>query len=307
MRRTLALSFVLLAAAATNAFAGAEARLTGKIVDAATKKPVPNATILVTSADAAKNFKQEYKAKTDGTYSIFVLDGTIRYQFAYSAPGYAPYTDVMKLNIGGAVNTKDVELASAAAAEAKAVTSSADPAIVAYNEGANLANEGKIPEAIAKIEEACKLKPEFPAAYQALAKLYLRSKDYDKAIERATKALAADAEDEEMNAVMYEALTAKGDKTKAAEYKAKMPASPTALFNDAAKLINAGKDKDAEPLLKQAVTIDEKFAQAYYELGMLQVRTGKNAEAKVNLQKYIDLDPNGKEVATAKEMLKYVK
>jgi hypothetical protein len=40
---------------------------------------------------------------------------------------------------------------------------------------------------------------------------------------------------------------------------------------------------------------------------MLDVRLGKNADAKVNLQKYIELDPNGKDAATAKEMLKYVK
>ncbi len=40
---------------------------------------------------------------------------------------------------------------------------------------------------------------------------------------------------------------------------------------------------------------------------MLQVRTGKNADAKANLQKYLELEPNGKDAATAKEMLKYVK
>ena len=34
---------------------------------------------------------------------------------------------------------------------------------------------------------------------------------------------------------------------------------------------------------------------------------GKNADAKTNLQKYLELDPNGKDASTAKEMLKYVK
>jgi Tfp pilus assembly protein PilF len=40
---------------------------------------------------------------------------------------------------------------------------------------------------------------------------------------------------------------------------------------------------------------------------MVYVRTGKTADAKANLEKYIELDPNGKDAATAKEMLKYVK
>ena len=60
-------------------------------------------------------------------------------------------------------------------------------------------------------------------------------------------------------------------------------------------------------LLKGAIAANDKFAQAYYELGMIYVRTQKNADAKVNLKKYLELEPNGKDAATAKEMLSYVK
>ena len=110
-----------------------------------------------------------------------------------------------------------------------------------------------------------------------------------------------------MYQILYNAYLATGDTAKAAEAKKKMPANAALLFNDAAKLINSNKDSEAEPLLKQAIAVDDKFAQAYYELGMIYVRAGKNADAKANLQKYLDLEPNGKDAATAKEMLKYVK
>src|ERR1043165_8685391 len=79
MRRLLALSVVVLAFVANNAFAVGEARVEGKVFDGATKKPIPNAVILAESADGSKNFKQEFKAKADGSYAIFLLDGTIRY------------------------------------------------------------------------------------------------------------------------------------------------------------------------------------------------------------------------------------
>jgi tetratricopeptide (TPR) repeat protein len=183
----------------------------------------------------------------------------------------------------------------------------ADPAVLAFNEGAALANEGKVDEAIAKFEGALATKPDLTAANMALAKLYARQKLWDKAIATATKALEVDDEDTSMWSVLYMAYTAKGDKVKAAESKAKMPANPTSLFNDAAKAINSGKDADAEPLLKQAIAADAAFAQAYYELGMLYVRAQKNADAKSNLQKYLELEPSGKDAATAKEMLQYVK
>ena len=119
--------------------------------------------------------------------------------------------------------------------------------------------------------------------------------------------LELDTDNQDMFTVLAESYTAKGDKTKAAEYRKKLPADPTTMFNDAAHLINSGKDAEAEPLLKGAIAANDKFAAAYYELGMLYVRVQKNADAKTNLKKYLELEPNGKDAATAKEMLNYVK
>jgi len=296
------------AAFAANAFAIGEARITGKVVDAATKKPIANVVITVVATEG-KTFKQEYKAKPDGTYAIFLLDGTLHYKFTYTATGYRPFEEVMKLKLGEP-NVRDIELASGTVTASATVPASeikVDPAVLAYNEGAELANQGKDAEALAKFEAAVAAKPDLTAGWQALAKVALRTKAYPKAIEAANKALAADPDEPDMYAVLYESYKATGDNAKAAEARKKMPANPAALFNDAAKAINAGKDADAEPLLRQAIAADEKFAPAYYELGMIYVRTGKNAEAKTNLQKYLDLDPTGKDAATAKEMLKYVK
>ena len=306
MRRTLALSLLALVVIATNAFAGAESRLTGKIVDAVTKQPIADVAINVQAVEG-KNIKLDTKSKKDGTYAVFLLDGTLKYKFTFTAPGYQPVENTMKLKIGGEPNTFDVALMSAEAAKASASAPvKVDPAIAAFNEGADLANQGKIDEAIAKIETAVAAKPDLTMGYSALGRLYLRKKNYAKAIENATKVVALDADDADMNAVLAEAYTATGDKAKAAEFKKKMPTNPTDLYNQAADLINSGKDPEAEALLKQAIAADEKFASAYYELGMIYVRSGKSADAKTNLQKYLQLAPDGKEAATAKEMLKYV-
>ena len=308
MRRTLALAMLVALGTAANLFAVGEARINGKVVDAATKAPLGDATILLTSVKGAgRTFKQEYKVDKDGSYAIFVLDGTIKYDIVYSAPGHQSeaFNDV-KLKLGEP-NKKDVELQPAGAATPKGATPKTDPAVLAYNEGAKLANEGKVDEAIAKIEEAVAAKPELIAGHEALAGLYLRKKEYPKAIAAANKSLEYDADNADMAEILYDAYTATGDTAKAAEFKKKMPANPSVLFNDAAKLINSQKDNEAEPLLKQAIAADDKFAPAYYELGMIYVRSGKNAEAKSNLQKYIELAPTGRDVATAKEMLNYLK
>jgi tetratricopeptide (TPR) repeat protein len=309
MRRKFALAVLAIMAVAGNAFAGEEARMTGKITDAATTKPIPNAVITI-DATSGHTVHKEFKAEKDGTYRFLILDGTLNYKFTYKADGYAPAEFTLKPKLGE-VTTKDVALESGSPAPAPAAGAPAaakpNPGLIAYNEGAALANDGKLPEAIARMEDAVTAKPDLTAGYEALAKLYLRTKNYDKAIDRANKALEVDTDNQDMFNVLSQSYTAKGDKTKAAEYQKKLPADAVAMFNEAARLINASKDGEAEPLLKGAIAANDKFAPAYYELGMLYVRTQKNADAKTNLLKYLELEPTGKDAATAKEMLNYVK
>jgi tetratricopeptide (TPR) repeat protein len=306
MHRTFALSVLALVVVAGNAFAMGEGRVQGKITDAATHKPIPFAVITI-DATSGHTVHNEYKADKDGVYRFLVLDATIPYKFTFKAPGYANVEQTIKLTIGDLL-VKDVTMAPASAATGAApVAVKADPAVLAYNEGAELANGGKDSEAIAKIEEAVTAKPDLTAGYEALAKLYIRTKSYDKAIDRANKALEIDSDNQDMFGVLSDAYTAKGDKAKAAEYRKKLPADAASMFNEAAHLINGGKDAEAEPLLKGAIAANDKFAPAYYELGMLYVRLQKNADAKTNLQKYLELEPNGKDAPTAKEMLNYVK
>jgi len=307
MRRSLALSAILSLFVTASAFAIGEARMTGKIVDAATKKPIPDAMVHVEAVEG-KTVKHDFKAKKDGSYTVFLLDGTLRYKVTYSAPGYVPFEDTMKLKLGEP-NLRDIELQSEIAAASVNVPMEAkgDPAVEAYNDGAALANNGDYPGAIAKFEEAVAAKPDLTAAWMALAKISAKASQWPKAIDAAKKALEVDDEDTDMWTVLYQAYTASGDKANALIAEKKLPANATALFNQAARLINSGKDAEAETVLKQAVAVDEQYGTAWYELGMVYVRTGKNADARAAFNKYLELEPNGKDAATAKEMLSYIK
>src|ERR1700682_2983214 len=123
--KTIAICLLALAVVAGNAFAMGEARLTGKITDAVTKAPIPNATITLVST-GGRDFKGDYKAEKDGIYRILVLDGTLPYQVAFAAPGYQPYVESMKLRLGE-LNTKDVVLTPANAAAPAAAVAAAKP------------------------------------------------------------------------------------------------------------------------------------------------------------------------------------
>lgn len=304
MRKYFGITLIALMAIATNAFAVGEARMIGKVVDADTKEPIKDAVISYEST-AKKKISNSVKVKADGTYVVFILDGTLPYRFTVSAPGYEPATASGKLDLG-INNIRNFELFKAGSA-APAGEPAADPAVEAYNEGVELANTGDAAGARAKFEQAVGIKADLLAGWNALAKINLKLKDYNKAVEAAQKVLEVDSEDPAMWAVLFESYTQLGDKAKAAEAEKKLPANAGALFNQAAGLINQGKDAEAEAMLKQAVEMDETFAVAWYELGMVYVRTGRNAEAKAALTKYLEIDPKGKDAGTAKDMLAYLK
>jgi tetratricopeptide (TPR) repeat protein len=307
--KSLALCLVALAFVATNAFAVGEGRMNGKILDATTKQPIPNAVIKITNATAAKNYSGEVKAGKDSYWAWFALDATMPYNFSISAPGYQTHNEQVKVPVG-TTTKRDFFLTKVGNTPAAAVPAGegkADPAVEAYNAGAALANSGDLKGAAVKFNEAVTAKPDLTAAWIALAKVSAKSKDFPKAIEAANKVLEIDNEDTDMWAVLAQAYEATGDKAKAAEARGKLPKNASALFNEAARVINGGNDAEGEKLLKQAIAADEKMAIAYYELGMIYVRGGNTAEAKANLTKYLELDPKGKDAATAKEMLGYLK
>jgi tetratricopeptide (TPR) repeat protein len=307
MRRSLAISLISFLLVAANAFAVGEARMTGKILDAATKQPIPNAVLKI-EAVSGKTVKSEVKSRKDGGFTVMMLDGTLRYKFTITAEGYAPYEETIKMTIGE-TNLRDFHLNKPTQQQQQQVEmqqAKADPAVTAYNEGATLMNSGDIAGAIAKFETAVAAKPDLFAGWLALAKANVRQKNWQKAVDAAKKGVEIDAEDEELWGVLHQSYTSLGDKANAAVAEKKLPANATSLFNQAARLINEGKDGEAEAALKQAITVDDKFAVAYYELGMVYVRTGKSAEAKQALSKYLELEPKGKDAPTAKEMLSYL-
>jgi tetratricopeptide (TPR) repeat protein len=74
-------------------------------------------------------------------------------------------------------------------------------------------------------------------------------------------------------------------------------------FNRAVDLYNAGDLSGAKPHLKKAIEIDPKFPDSYYLIAICEFADGNLAAAKTNLQKYLELAPNGKYAKDVKDYL----
>ncbi|MGK2858661.1 MAG: tetratricopeptide repeat protein [Thermoanaerobaculia bacterium] len=304
MRKSILLGLVFMLVLPISAFAIGQARMTGKVVDPK-GNPIKDSMITVAAVERI-SYKESFKVKENGTFALAVVDGTIRYEFTVSAPGFSDYKEVIKMALVPEKNERTFMLGAPQSTTTMVTTTVVDPATDAYNEGARLANDNNLDGAIAKMEEAVKLKPELSAAYMALGKLYLRKNDYPKSIAAAEKVLALVGDDDDMHIVLAEAYAKTGDKAKAAEHKAKAPQNAPDLFNQAVVHLNAGRDAEAVPLLVKATELDATFSDAWFQLGMANVRLSKNPEAKEALQKYLELAPTGNDAPMAKEVIKYL-
>ena len=89
-----------------------------------------------------------------------------------------------------------------------------------------------------------------------------------------------------------------------------------AYFNMGANLVNSGKPDGAAEFFKKATDADPTYAEAWFQLGSLDVmkgtvdaKTGAQTyppETSVALHKYLDLQPNGKHAAEATAMLEAI-
>src|ERR687888_65583 len=107
MRKTLAMTLLALMVVAANAFAVGEGRIQGHVTDAVTKKPIAGAIIHFEAA-SGRTVKQEYKSDKNGEYRFLILDATLPYNFTWSADGYQPVQERLKLKPGD-LTTRDVE------------------------------------------------------------------------------------------------------------------------------------------------------------------------------------------------------
>jgi tetratricopeptide (TPR) repeat protein len=308
-----ALMMLLLSAAVLQA--GTQGRVSGKVTDSA-GNPLEGVIVTLTTP-AIRSFKISVKTDKQGQYGLIVNDATMKYQMRFEKEGYAPVETEKKFSTVEVtvVDQKLLKGSEAAAAKggapAPSQPSGSDQAALAYNSGVDLLNTGDKTGAEAKFKEAVGKNPDLPQAWLALTTIAYQKSDWAHAVEYGQKATELDPTQSNVYAMMADAAQKAGDKKGAAEWRKKYeeanPESPEILYNKGIEAYNKKKLKDAEALLTKAVDAKPDFALAHFWLGMTSFTLNKKTESRQHLQKYLELDPNGSESATAKEILPLVK
>src|SRR5581483_3795828 len=151
---------------ATAAFAASETRLTGRVIDLVTNKPIKDVSIHV--EDPVRHIDQAFRASADGTYKITVASDTM-YKLTFTAPGYISREETLTTGTD-AEQTKDVAL------RALPPPRPMDPASIAFDDGMKALRENRDDLAIAKFKEAIAANGEMVSAWEQLARIYCRTK-----------------------------------------------------------------------------------------------------------------------------------
>ncbi|MBK5255406.1 MAG: tetratricopeptide repeat protein [Vicinamibacteria bacterium] len=161
-------------------------------------------------------------------------------------------------------------------------------------------------------EKILEMRPELgPQVYQKLAQAYAGEKNSAKVIEYLEKSIMADPSRTDLRFMAAQSALEADLKEKGMEFLAGIDDAvvkgPDGYFNLAVYFLRSSDVPNAITYFTKAIAKDDKLGDAYYWRGMSYLRENKLGEAKVDMQKVLDLDPAGQYAEKAKGILEQLK
>lgn len=261
-----------------------------------------------------KNGKWSVLGLTSGPWGILIeKEGFMQSEGQVSVNEYAvaqPLVVTLKLPPKELLQQAQEAQKDSPAAKAKAALESANGLLAA----------GKYAEARAAYQEGmtqlqAQTEAQDPAVLlsiqRAIADTYYREKNIDQAVETLKQALNLAPDDPVTLQLLVNILVGAGREAEAQTYMAKLPqgtkVDANTLLNIGIQAFNDGKMDQALSQFNRVVQENPDLADAYYYRALVYLNQDKKAEAKADLEKLLQTDPNSKYAKDAKEFLKDLK
>jgi tetratricopeptide (TPR) repeat protein len=171
---------------------------------------------------------------------------------------------------------------------------------------------GRFAEAQAEYEKLLALRPDLATTiHQQMGFSLIQLKKYSEALDHLQKILDADPANTQVRAIMAQAALEGGMTDRGLELlKGVDDASvkePDVFFNIGVNLVNANRPDDAIVYFGKAIALDPAYADGYFRRGLAHLQRGRNAEAKADLAKFVELQPTGAQTDLAKKALEQIR
>jgi tetratricopeptide (TPR) repeat protein len=165
-------------------------------------------------------------------------------------------------------------------------------------------------EGMSKLEEKDRAALQ-PAIYLAVADSYSKEGKNDQAIDALKKSLEVDPNNVDTLKLMVSLLVSANREAEAKPYIARLPAGttmdPAVRLNLGIKAYNEKKPEEALTQFNQVIAENPALSEVYYYRAMVYISQNKSVQAKADLKKLLELDPNSKFANDAKEFIKELK
>jgi tetratricopeptide (TPR) repeat protein len=281
--------------------AAAQNLVVGKVTDVK-GGPVEGATVVIEQPSSGR--KYESKTNKNGEYT----------QVGLIAGAYT--VTVTKEGVGTAKGNINVRGGRIPANFVLGMTAGEGLSKV-FNEGVAASAAGNFDEAITKFMEALKTNPQCSDCYYNIGVAHQGKKDYEKAEEAYKKSIEQKPSAEAYNG-LAQALTAQ-KKTEEASVAAKKAAElmatsapagggdADALVNQGKIFINTGNMADAKVQFEKALSVNPNHADAHFFLGNVLVGEANFGGAVQEFETYLKLAPSGPNAKQAQDNVNALK
>jgi len=159
-----------------------------------------------------------------------------------------------------------------------------------------LIKTGNYEEGIARLKALEQATPDVAGLHTTIGETYADQGIYATAIDEYRKALTLDSSQIRTHFLLGVALLRDGKPADAVpEFRNALAASPSdaiTKYDLALSLLQAQQKDEALPLLQQVIKQDSKYADAYYQLGKLELESGDTKQSISNLETAASLSPS---------------
>ncbi|HEY3172462.1 MAG TPA: tetratricopeptide repeat protein [Thermoanaerobaculia bacterium] len=277
-------------------------------------EPIAGATVAMRLEGQGPDLKTDKK----GHWAILGINGG-NWDLDVSAPGYqsrkitvsvSEITRIppMAIQLEPEVQQQAAKQEVAIQVGGKTISKEAAEAI----EKGNAASQAKnFAEAEVNYLKALPELPDNVSLLTNLALVYYFDNKPDEALKYARQTVEKDPANQSAWLMISELELQKGNLDAGQQALSKVPeeriTSPAPYLNLGILYYNKKRPTEADGYFSKAIAKKPDLAEAYYYRGLTRYQLKRMPEAKADLQKFIELDPTGKDAETAKELLKAMK